>query len=111
MLMIFVMVGLKVKGDTKDLKLVYLKMDLNPLTLLQNHHFWSTLWLKVDLLADLGAASYPPHTPGYGPGLVSVCRKQKRLLCGPKFSLKISVSLDFYNVPNMEVNKNNLLGG
>ena len=30
-------------------------------------HFWPTLWLKVDLLADLGGASHPLHPPGYGP--------------------------------------------
>ena len=34
------------------------------LTLLQKPHFWSILWLKVDLLADLGGASHPP---GYRP--------------------------------------------
>ena len=29
----------------------------HPLTLLQKPHFWPTLWLKVDLLADLGGAT------------------------------------------------------
>ena len=28
--------------------------NLTPLTFLQKPHFWPTLWLKVDLLADLG---------------------------------------------------------
>ena len=39
----------------------------HPLTLLQKPHFWTTLWLKVDLLANLGGPSHPPHPPGYGP--------------------------------------------
>ena len=34
----------------------------HPLTLLQKPHFWPTLWLKVDLLADLGGALHP-RTP------------------------------------------------
>ena len=42
-----------------------------PLTLLQKPHFWSILWLKVDLLADLGGggcvAPTAPPPPGYGP--------------------------------------------
>ena len=38
-------------------------LNLTPLTLLQKPHFWPTLWLKVDLLADLGGASHPPATP------------------------------------------------
>ena len=36
--------------------------NLTPLTLLQKSHFWPTLWLKVDLLADLRGASHPPAT-------------------------------------------------
>ena len=30
----------------------------HPLTLLQKPHFWPTLWLKVNLLADLGGAPW-----------------------------------------------------
>ena len=37
-------------------------LNLTPLTLLQKPHFWPTLWLKVDLLADLGGASHPLAT-------------------------------------------------
>ena len=37
--------------------------NLTPLTLRQKPHFWSILWLKVDLLADLGGASHPLHPP------------------------------------------------
>ena len=43
-------------------------LDLTPLTLLQKPHFWPILWLKVDLLPDLGGCVAPPHPPGYGPG-------------------------------------------
>ena len=35
-------------------------LNLTPLTLLQKPHFWVTLWLKVDLLADLGWCITPP---------------------------------------------------
>ena len=42
-------------------------LNLTPLALLQKTHFWSTLWLKVDLSADLGGALHPSHPPGYGP--------------------------------------------
>ena len=37
-------------------------LSLTPLTLLQKPHFWPTLWLKVDLLADLGVR-HTPRTP------------------------------------------------
>ena len=37
-------------------------LNLTPLTLLQKPHFWPTLWLKVDLLADLGGATHPLAT-------------------------------------------------
>ena len=42
-------------------------LNLAILTLLQKPHFWSTLWLKVDLLADLGDCVAPCTPPGYGP--------------------------------------------
>ena len=35
---------------------------LNLTTLTKKTHFWPTLWLKVDLLADLGGASHPLAT-------------------------------------------------
>ena len=50
-------------------------LNLTPLTLLQKPHFWPTLWLKVDLLADLGGASHPPHPPGYRPAHISLITK------------------------------------
>ena len=34
-----------------------------PLILLQKTHFWPILWLKVDLLGDLGWCVAPPHPP------------------------------------------------
>ena len=45
-------------------------LNLTPLTLIQKPHFWPTLWLKVDLLADLGGGvrRTPRTPPGYGPG-------------------------------------------
>ena len=36
-----------------------------PLTLLQNPHFWPILWLKVELLADVGGVLHLPHPPCY----------------------------------------------
>ena len=35
----------------------------HPLTLLQKPHFWPNLWLKGDLLADLGGCVAPPAPP------------------------------------------------
>ena len=43
-------------------------LNLTPLTLLQKPHFWPTLWLKVDLLADLGGCVAPPHPLATGLG-------------------------------------------
>ena len=48
--------------DPKKVDLWTQKVDFfepHPLTLLQKPHFWSTLWLKVDLLADLGVRRTP----------------------------------------------------
>ena len=46
-------------------------LNLTPSTLLQEPHFWPTLYPKVDLLADWGGGAlqppHPPPPPGYGP--------------------------------------------
>ena len=70
--------------DLLDLKSGLL--NLTPLNLLQTPHFWLILWLKVDLLADLGVR-HTLHPPGYGPVYMfhmhkllqmdSCCRKQQ----------------------------------
>ena len=43
-------------------------LNLTPFILLQKPQFWLILWLKVDLLVDLGGCHTPCTPPGYGLG-------------------------------------------
>ena len=61
------------KVDFVDPKVDFLNLTPRlPLTFLQKPQFWCILWLKKDLLADLGWCITPLNPPGYKPGPLDI---------------------------------------